>query len=405
MSGWTRVSGSWRAHSSGRAAGLLLSVLACAAASCNVASGAGGLVPVETETATGGSGPIGLGGFGAAPGCQPPSTASPVFEDQSFDGTAVPRLELYTWTTDEDAAELREARVLFSASSRAPAAALALLSQLGSSADSEAPLAQALSQSFALSRFAWPEPWAIRMGLGSADPGGQLIRIELDETAWFAVVESGQMSVHDAHNALVPQVTALAHPERIGAIFFDPSPNCLGGCPNFQLVDPLTAFRGFLVGNQALISEWSIGTQQIRDRLSANTDQLTRFLNNTRSCPTTMDFSDWNQSVLGSWIQLELSTSPAGVGAAGVGGEADAGSVSGGGVGGLGGDGGFSNFDGGGVPGFDVTVPTEETAYENALAIPSPDYLSAPAQIATMIQTLQGDLFEPDPLVVTPGSP
>ena len=43
--------------------------------------------------------------------------------------------------------------------------------------------------------------------------------------------------------------------------------------------------------------------------------------------------------------------------------------------------------------------------YDEALAIPSPNYLPAPAQIATMIETLQGDLFEPDPLVVTPGSP
>jgi hypothetical protein len=380
----------------------LLSVVACAAASCNVASGEGGAVPIGTEAATGGSapiGPIGLGGFGTAPACQPPTSTSPVFGDQSFNGAAVPRLELYAWMTDEDAAQIREAKLLFSASSSAPAAALTLLSQLGQSADGEAPLARALSQSFALSRFAWPEPWAIRMGVAGTDPGGQLIRIELDQTAWFAVIGSEQMSVHDSRNELVPQATALAQPERIGAIFFDTSPNCVEGCPNLQSTDPRTAFRGFLVGNLALVSEWSIGTQQIRDRLSANADQLTRFLNNTRSCPTTMDFSDWNQTVLASWTQLELETSPAAVGAAGVGGEAAADGV-GAGFGGLSGLDVLGGFGGSGVD-----VASEEFAYENALAIPSADYLSAPAQIASMIQTLQGDLFEPDPLVVTPGSP
>jgi hypothetical protein len=379
--------GLWRAYSSRRAAELLLSALACGAASCNMTPATAG--PISTEVAAGPG--------GAAPACELPTTTSPVFGDQDVNGRAPVALELYTWMTDEDAARLREAKVLFSASNSAPAAALSLLSLLSRSADGEAPLAQALSQSFALSRFAWPEPWAIRMGLPGADPGGQLVRIQLDESAWFAVIGAEQMSVHDAQNALVPPATALAHPERIGAIFFDTSPDCVGGCPNLQSSDSGMAFRGFLVGNLALVSEWSIGTPQILDRLNSNIDQLTLFLNSTRSCPTTMDFSDWNQTVIGSWTELGLATSQPGVEVAGAGGDAD--SVSSGGSGGLG------NLGDGGIPSFSVGFPTEEIAYDNALAIPSADYLSSPAQIATIIQTLQGDLFEPDPLVVTPGSP
>jgi hypothetical protein len=48
---------------------------------------------------------------------------------------------------------------------------------------------------------------------------------------------------------------------------------------------------------------------------------------------------------------------------------------------------------------------SELLAYERSLAIPSDNYLPLPERIATMIETLQGDLFELDPLVVKPGSP
>ena len=48
---------------------------------------------------------------------------------------------------------------------------------------------------------------------------------------------------------------------------------------------------------------------------------------------------------------------------------------------------------------------TELSAYQRALAIPTADYFDAPPQLAALIDKLSGDVFEPDPLVVTPGSP
>jgi hypothetical protein len=81
-----------------------------------------------------------------------------------------------------------------------------------------------------------------------------------------------------------------------------------------------------------------------------------------RSCPTTTSPGQWNLSVVCSWDSS-------------------------------------------------VAQPVSEVfAYEQSLAIPSPNYVPVPAQLATMIDTLTGDLFEPDPLIVmpndaTPGSP
>jgi len=55
--------------------------------------------------------------------------------------------------------------------------------------------------------------------------------------------------------------------------------------------------------------------------------------------------------------------------------------------------------------GSELSLPASDvTAYQQALAIPSDLYLPVPAQLAGIIETLQGDLFEPDPLLVTPGS-
>jgi hypothetical protein len=50
-------------------------------------------------------------------------------------------------------------------------------------------------------------------------------------------------------------------------------------------------------------------------------------------------------------------------------------------------------------------IGTEELSYDRALALPNANYFAAPAPIAAIIETLAGDLFKPDPWIVTPGSP
>jgi hypothetical protein len=178
----------------------------------------------------------------------------------------------------------------------------------------------------------------------------------------------------------VATADALAHPERIGAIFFATSiPGCRGGG---------AGYREFLVGNLAAIQEWSFGTQPALDRLNSNIRQLTRFLNNIRSCPNSADEPTWAQNVLCTWSD-PLTSLP--VGAAGAAGAADSG------VGGI---------DGTGLEPFPLPgIGTEELSYDRALALPNANYIAAPAPIATIIDTLTGDLFKPDPWIVTPGSP
>jgi hypothetical protein len=316
--------------------------------------------------------------------------------------------QFFAWTTDEQGLALRQDRALFTRSAGA-GAPFTLLNDLANPTADEMKLASGLSSAFQFGRYAWPEPWATRMGSPGQDPGGQLLRIVIKPEAWLVIVEGRQIWVFDAEQQVVTAADALAHPERVGAIYFDSAYLDPNGCGSIGVGE-----REFLLGNLAMVEEWSIGTQPIADRINANIAQLTRFLENSRSCPVTSDAFSWTQSVLCSW-----ASQVGGAGQAGASGFDPSATPGGAGAGGF-----PSKSEGvagmAGAPTPDQSAPfgfnpvnfsglqansTEEFAYDQALANPSANYLAAPAQLAAIIETLEGDLFEPDPLVVTPGSP
>jgi hypothetical protein len=336
---------------------------------------------------SGGKPGLGFGGSGEV-SCEPPSTNAPVFAQQVFSSQTAFAREFYAWTTDEEALALRQDQQLF----RQPAGSgppFTFLSNQTNRSAEQIELAQALSSTFQMGRHAWPEPWTTRMGWPGRDPGGQLVRIVLKPQAWLAFAEAGALWVFDAQQQPVAPADALANQGLIGAIYFDSS---------FSNPDPCLSgsggYREFLLGNLAMVQEWSVGTQLIHDRVLGNVAQLTRFLNGIRSCPITTNASEWAQSIVCSWQDERIGVGVNGAGGFGAAGASGFGEPSA----------GTAGFGGTPVSG-PTASGTEQSAYEQALAIPNPNYLPAPMQIATMIETLQGDLFEPDPLVVTPGSP
>src|SRR6478609_3505590 len=378
MVGRSRVLGLERAFAPGAVACLVLGVGACVVQSGPSGTveatgvngfGSGGTAPF-LPVGTGATIDLGIAGsagsagdvpFFAQPCSLPALTAPAVFADQMFDATRVARREFFSWTTDEQAAELRRDHVLFSRSERpgmGPGYAFEVFREIAmnDTRTDHAMLASLLgSELFAKARFAWSEPWATRMGWPGEDYGGNLLRIVLKPEAWIVIVKNGDLTVFDQQNRLVPLSDALANPTRLGAIFYEKGANSGGPSCGGSFVSGSNGYREFILGNLAMVEEWSIGTQQIRDRLSANIEQLTTFLPRIRSCPVTSSAQQWNLAVVCRW---DLAGAP----------------------------------------------NTESDAYERALAIPSDNYLAVPERIAAMIETLQGDLFEPDPLVVTPGS-
>ena len=308
-----------------------------------------------------------LAGAPGGPPCDPPTSTDPVFSAQVVSSRLPAVRELFSWTTDEQAAALRSDQVLFSKSEQegaGPGYAFTYLSQFVSNAPDpeqqgqEGELARLLGNGdlFAKKRYAWSEPWATRLGWPGEEYGDNLLRIVLKPEAWVVVVDNGQLTVFGLDNMQVAISDALAHPERIGAILFVRGASAGGPLCNSSFSGGSNGYREYILGNLGMVEEWSIGTQQIRDRLQANITDLTRFFGQMRSCPVVTTAQQWNTAVVCSWSQ-------------------------------------------------EPSASDEIFTYEQALAIPSQNYLPVPAQIAAIIETLQGDLFEPDPLVVNPGSP
>jgi hypothetical protein len=354
----------------GAMAGLVFGIAACSAPASqpvssppfeDVGSGvvfAGG-PSIGPSTGPSAGGAVGTDvGNGNGVTCRVAQVGAPVFGAQNFSDVTPARPELFAWATDEQAAALRADQVLFPPNAHTDPVA-ATLQGLTANGDPTGQIATVLSASLGSARVAWPEPWAVRIGPEGEDPGKNLIRIVLKPEAWVAVVENGTIEVLDMQNQRVQSADAAAAPERLGAIVhqrdgFEGGPQCLlNGVPGGTGV----GFREFIVSNLGMVQEWSLGTEQIRAHLQSNIDDLSTFLTRTRSCPDQTELLSWNQQVVCGWQ-----------------------------------NGTFDAMD-------------ELLSYQQALASPTSDYFDAPPQLAALIDKLQGDLFEPDPLVVTPGSP
>lgn len=274
--------------------------------------------------------------------------------------------ELYSWTTEEQIAELVAGGEVLSRSERpgrGPGYAYDALAEASEQAfGTEAgQLAGILSsEPFQKARFAWPNSWAARMGWPGESYGNRLLRIVLRADAWIVQFVNGQFSAVNVSGENIPVSEVLLTPERIGAIYFQVDGNscnqtCVRGtftttncCPD-PVPGPANGYREFIVNNPDMVEEWSFGTEQIRSRLLADIGLLTEFLARTREQPALLSADEWNARV--TCCEWKVAT--------------------------------------GG----------ELSAYENAVAIPSEYYLPQPARMLSLIETLEGDVFDPDPLV------
>ena len=331
--------------------------------SISITGGAGGTVPTGTG-GTGGVAPylspesnLSFPQIGDAPAeacsSDPAANAWP-FCGQSVWNVAPAKRVLYSWTTAEQAEELRQGSVLLTRTETPGLGrgyaftSIDELAEAGTGPENRL-LAELSSDLFVKVRYAWPNAWATRMGWPGEDYGDQLLRIVLKPEAWIVVVsDKVGIAVIDLENNLVPIADAVAHPERIGAVYFYKQDvtgsgsffSCSGG------------YREFIIGNEAMVEEWSLGTEQLRDQIEADATLVERFLTMVRAAPTAATAANFNQQVACSW---------------------------------------------------DGPVVDAISSYERALGIPSENYVPLPAALATLAETLRASLFEPDPLVVKPG--
>jgi len=333
--------------------------------------GSGGGIDISlggtTTTGVGGTTPVGTGGtLSLDPGLEtlfvggsPPigtcdGTERALFCDQIVWNLRPAARVLYSWTTPEQVAELRRDRVLLTRTERPDLGrgyAFESMESLASSGNpAQKQLLTTLTQElFVKARYAWPNAWGARMGWPGEDYGGELVRIVLKPEAWIVIVADGKgMAVVDLDNRVISAETALASSERIGAIFFYRTEmvgngsfySCGGG------------YREFIVGNEAMVEEWSLATPEIRTQIVQDAELFETFLARVRASTTTVD---------------------------------------------------TASFPGEVVCGWDTGASGEIATYQRAVALANELYVPLPERIATIAKTLREGLFEPDPFVVKPG--
>ncbi len=304
-----------------------------------------------------GGGPSGTGGSLPTDPCSRPANTASSFQDQTVSFLLPARKELYALVTDAEAAALRAGAPLIPKPvAGAPQSPLgAMLQSLATSASAERrQLVEILKTRFASPRSTWPNPWALRL---VDHPGSQhmnALRIVLRDNALTVLITPSTARVMDLRSGNVDVAVALAEPERIAAIFyqldgrdaasgFDTS--CEGG------------MRELALGSEAMVEAWSLGTPEILARLNDDIDRLTSLFEYARGCPSPAPTRGTFRSSTVCQVWRTFNTA------------------------------------------------TEYLAYQWSLATPSEPYRPTPQNLASLVQALQDDRFEPAPFTVKPEPP
>lgn len=231
----------------------------------------------------------------------PCPTSDAPFADQVVAQIGEQRI-FYSWTTDEQVAELRAGGELFSRSERPGMGRGLLFTELSAFGEAGASQANELAvvlatETFAKARFAWTNPWATIMGFPGEEYGNQLLRIELQDEAWIAYFADGNLRVFDQQNTEVPLETALAEPGRIGAIYYQSRAEAGNAyCGSFSQGG--VGYREFALGNIDMVKRWSLATPEIAERLQADIAELEQ-LRSLIACFG--ELNDWTTGVTCSW--------------------------------------------------------------------------------------------------------
>ncbi len=323
-------------------------------ASSSGGSSSGGTGGSSGQTSAGGAGGSSVvGSGGAAIDCNAAALTpeqTPFFYQQ-VDAYLPTTRVLYSWTSAEQEQDLRTNEKLLTVGEvpgKGRGYAMDMLYEYAATAESNS-LEAKLTEIFTEFRYSWPNPWATRLGTPGESYGDRLVRMKLRANAWIARLADWGMvdTVYDVEGNVVPHAQALANPERIAALYFVRERNDGGPlCGTFSNGGG-GGYREFIVGNAAMIEEWSIGTQEIRERIEGDVAELEALIRVVSKCGMSVP-ANFNGSVVCGW------------GATGV-------------------------------------------PYYEALALPSELYAPSVDNIRALLDALEASLFEPDPLTVTPG--
>ncbi|HVY28293.1 MAG TPA: hypothetical protein VHB79_17170 [Polyangiaceae bacterium] len=251
-------------------------------------------VPVFGSTSFGGtiSGGAGsgstFGGMPAPPVCEleRPVGAMTIFRTQALSNQLPVRPVLYLQATDDELKDLMDGGpLLVPPSPGTPASPLtAQLAQLALSLTGDRQtLVKELQQRFKVTRDTWPNPWALRLDEHAATEHMNPVLLRLKEGARLVLISNNLPTVVDVKNSPVDLTGtdgALAHPERIAAVFYLANDTTLGA----GAMPCETGRRAFALGNEAMVESFEVGTDDIAERMQSDIDALTKLFDVARNC-------------------------------------------------------------------------------------------------------------------------
>jgi hypothetical protein len=314
--------------------------------------------------AVGGFGGTGFGTAGSfttgASGAAPPageclldrSVSTPTFSKQTVNNQVPARRVVYLQMTDEEVERLKASGSLLPQPTQPPqrTTLTSLLTELQSTASEvRKPLLQELLKRFQVTRAAWPNLWALRLVEHPSSQRMNPVRLTLKEDAWIVRISDGTPAILDVNNAIVSITAATAEPERIAAVYYvtdDRSPGSIASCESGK--------RELALGNPSMVEQFAIGTPEILAQLDTDIAALEAFFGVVRPCGSVdrngMTFQAF--TVCQSWRFFDTST--------------------------------------------------EFLAYQWSLTQPVEAYKPTSQNLATLIQALKDDRFEPEPFIGTP---
>ncbi len=164
------------------------------------------------------------------------------------------RVHLYTWTTPEQAEELKRTKVLLSRSESPEKGASHYDKAMHDAADAGDPIAKLLrSEGFTKARFAWTTAWPTRMGWPGETYGDVLVTITINASAWIARrdLAAGTWEITTFDGKPIAVADVLAHPEQLAVVHFESDGTTLPGAPRY---------RELVVCNESQIEGFSFGT-------------------------------------------------------------------------------------------------------------------------------------------------
>ncbi len=176
-------------------------------------------------------------------------------------GDSAPPSVLYTWTQPEQIAAIgKDQRLLIR--SHSAEGVLSLFDTV--LAADPSPLARLFQRrELSLRRFAWSNPWATLAGWKGESYGDRLVRVELKREALVLFYDPTRLEhwrVTDLAGLPVSPAMALAHPERIAAVY-----HVYPGKTSGANAAP---FREFVLVNESMIARWEYATPSVHRDLA-----------------------------------------------------------------------------------------------------------------------------------------